>query len=209
MAFEFLSLESIEQLAQQYGYLAVFVGILLENLGLPLPGETITLVGGFLAGSGQLQYGWVLLSAIAGATLGGNIGYWIGRYGGWTLLVKTGKLFRLREEQLVDLREQFSQNAGKTVFIGRFIALLRIVASPLAGIAAMPYWKFNLYNLAGAVAWATVMVSLAFLAGNLVSLQQLVIWVAEFGVVALVVIVAVIAVPFWLESRKTGLEPKE
>jgi membrane protein DedA with SNARE-associated domain len=61
---EFLSLETIQSLASQYGYLAVFVGILLENLGIPLPGETITIVGGFLAGSGELNYWLVLASAV-------------------------------------------------------------------------------------------------------------------------------------------------
>ena len=75
MSLEFISLENIQEFAKQYGYLAVFVLILLENLGIPLPGETVTLVGGFLAGSGQLNYWLVLGSAIVGAVLGGTCGY--------------------------------------------------------------------------------------------------------------------------------------
>jgi membrane protein DedA with SNARE-associated domain len=201
MSVELISLETIQRFAHDYGYWAVFLGILLENLGVPLPGETITIVGGFLAGSGELNYWYVLLSAIAGATLGGNFGYGIGRYGGWPLLLKLGKFFRFREEQLFDMKEQFSQNATKAVFFGRFIALLRIFAGPLAGIAEMPFWKFSLCNLAGAASWATVMVSLSFFLGQIVSLEKLVAWAAQFAILALALVVAWIAVPMWLESR--------
>jgi membrane protein DedA with SNARE-associated domain len=201
MSFEFLSLETIQEFARNYGYLAVFLGILLENLGVPLPGETITIAGGFLAGSGELNYWFVLGSAIVGATLGGNFGYAIGRFGGLPLLLKLGQFFRFREEQIYDLKEQFSQNAAKAVFLGRFIALLRIFASPLAGIAEMPFWQFSLFNLLGAASWASVMVSLSFFLGHVVSLEKLVAWAAQFAVFALLLVVAWIAVPIWLESR--------
>lgn len=203
MSLELVSLETIQKFAHDYGYWAVFVGILLENLGVPLPGETITIAGGFLAGSGELDYWLVLLSAIGGASLGGNFGYWIGRYGGWPLLLRVGKVFRFREEKLYELKEKFSENAGKTVFVGRFLALLRILASPLAGIAQMPYLKFMLYNIAGATAWGAVMVTLAFFAGRIVPLEQLVAWVAQFAVLALIIVVAWIVIPMWWESRQS------
>ena len=74
MSLELLSLENIEEIAHQYGYWAVFIGITLENTGIPIPGETITIVGGFLAGSGDLNYCLVLVSAITGAVLGDNFG---------------------------------------------------------------------------------------------------------------------------------------
>ncbi|HCA94018.1 MAG TPA: DedA family protein, partial [Cyanobacteria bacterium UBA9226] len=173
MSFEFISLETIQEIARQYGYWAVFLGILLENLGLPLPGETVTLVGGFLAGSGELNFWWVFASAAGGAILGGICGYWIGRYGGLPLLLKVGKFFGINEEKLQKVQAQFGQNASKAVFIGRFIALLRVVASPLAGIAKMPFLKFMIYNVTGALAWALVMVSLSCLAGNLIPLEEL------------------------------------
>jgi membrane-associated protein len=203
MSFDFISPEAITEIAQQYGYWAIFFGILLENLGLPIPGETVTLAGGFLAGSDQLNYWWVVGDAALGATIGGNIGYWIGRYGGWALLLKLGKLFRIKEAQLEELRRQFSENGGKAVFFGRFIALLRVFASPLAGIAEMPYWKFTLYNTIGAVTWATVMVSLSYFAGQIVPLDKLFTLASQFGAVALLLVVAWIAVPLWLESRKS------
>ena len=202
MSFEAVSLESIQELAHQYGYWVVFLGILLENLGIPLPGETITIVGGFLAGNNELNYWFVLGFAALGAFLGGNVGYWVGRYGGWPLMVNAGKIFRVREEKMLEFKQQFGDNAGKTVFIGRFIALLRIFASPLAGIAEMPFLKFMAYNLAGAVAWASVMVTLSFFAGRIVPLEQLVTWVAQFAIVALLLVIAWIFVPLWWETRQ-------
>ena len=202
MSLELFSLEKIQEFAQSYGYWAVFVGILLENLGIPLPGETLTLVGGFLSGSDELNYWLVLVDAVTGAVIGGICGYWIGRLGGWSLLVQAGKIFRISEERLVSIKDQFSENAGKTVFFGRFFALLRIFASPLAGIAEMPFGKFLVYNLAGASAWATVMVTLAFFAGKIVSLEQLVAWVSQFAILALLILILVIVLPIWWESRQ-------
>ncbi|MBD1939079.1 DedA family protein [Microcoleus sp. FACHB-68] len=209
MSLEFVSLETIQEIARQYGYWAVFLGISLENAGIPLPGETITLVGGFLAGSGELNYWFVLASAIGGAVLGDNCGYWIGKWGGWPLMLRLGKIFRFSDEQLQEVRTQFIDNAAKAVFLGRFVALLRIFAGPMAGIAQMPYGKFLLCNTAGATIWAAVMVSLAFFVGRIVPLDQLVAWVAQFAIVALILVVAWIAVPIWLESRAKRLETRD
>ncbi len=202
LTFDFFSLETIQALAQDYGYWAIFFGIMLENMGLPLPGETVTLVGGFLAGSEELLYRWVLSSAIAGAVLGDSMGYWIGFYGGWPLLLKLGNLFRINEAALVNVREQFSQNADKAVIFGRFVAILRIFAGPLAGIAQMPYWKFLLCNLLGASLWGTAMVTLAFFVGRLIPLATLVSWVAQFTVAALLLLSLWIGFLWWLERRQ-------
>lgn len=208
MSIDLISLENIQEIAHNYGYWAIFLGILLENLGIPLPGETVTLVGGFLAGSDELNYWLVLGDAITGAVIGGTCGYWIGKVGGWPLLLKIGGFFRISEVKLLNIKEQFSQNAGKTVFIGRFLALLRVFAAPLAGIVEMPFGEFFAYNLAGATAWASVMVTLAFFAGRVVSLEQLVTWVGQFAIAALLIVIALIVIPLWWESRqvKNSLE---
>jgi membrane protein DedA with SNARE-associated domain len=202
MSFEFLSPEIIEQIAQKYGYWAVFFGIFLENLGLPIPGETVTIVGGFLAGSHQLEVQWVLVDAACGAAAGGTVGYAIGAKGGWALLTRLGKLLRFQESQLEDLRRKFSENAGKAVFFGRFIALFRVFASPLAGISGMPFWKFMGYNVAGAVTWASVMVGLSYFAGQVVPLEKLIDFATQFAFVALLLVATAIGLPLWLESRK-------
>jgi membrane protein DedA with SNARE-associated domain len=199
---ELISLERIEEIAQQYGYWAVFLGILLENIGLPIPGETVTLAGGFLAGNDQLNYWIVLGNAVLGATLGGNVGYWVGRYGGWSLLLRVGRVLRFQEARLVSIRDQFSENATKAVFLGRFVALLRVFASPLAGIAQMPYPQFMLYNTLGAVAWASTMVTLSYFAGQVIPLEKLVEWASRFAILTLIIAAAWIAIPLWLESRE-------
>ncbi|PSO81907.1 MAG: DedA family protein, partial [Cyanobacteria bacterium QS_4_48_99] len=147
MSIELISLDSVREIARIYGYWAVFFGIALENTGIPLPGETITLVGGFLAGSSELKYWFVLASAIGGAVLGDNFGYWIGKVVGWSFLLRIGGWLRISEKQLQGVREQFSENAPRAVFFGRFVALLRIFAGPMAGIAQMPYLQFFFCNL--------------------------------------------------------------
>ena len=202
MYIELISLEQIQEIAREYGYGAVFTGIALENTGIPIPGETITIVGGFLAGSGELNYWLVLLSAMAGAVLGDNFGYWIGKIGGWKFLLQVGKLFRIDERQLEKARTKFTDNAPKAVFFGRFIALLRIFAGPMAGIAEMPYPQFLLCNFGGASLWALIMVSLSFFVGRIIPLAKLISLIAQFGILALLLVIAWIIIPMWLESRQ-------
>ena len=206
MSLELFSLETIENLAHHYGYWVVFLGIALENTGVPLPGETITLVGGFLAGSGELDYKWVLASAIGGAILGDNFGYWLGRWGGLSLLERIERFFRVPEQYLVEARDRFSENAAKAVFFGRFIALLRIFAGPLAGITGMPYPQFLLWNCSGAIVWALATVTFADVIGQIIPLNQLVNWAGQLGLLVLFGLVAWIAIPIWWESRQNNIK---
>lgn len=202
---EFLSLETIQNLASQYGYWSIFIGITLENMGIPIPGETITIVGGFLAGAGELSYPIVLITAISGAVLGDNVGYWIGKKGGWPLLLRVGRFFKIKDHDLEVARCKFSQNAAKAVFLGRFITLLRVFAGPLAGIAQMPYRQFFICNLAGASLWAIVMISSAFVLGKLIPLEMLIQGFFRFGLLTLLVVVLWLLFPIaWKRlQRKT------
>ncbi|MCC0176087.1 DedA family protein [Waterburya agarophytonicola K14] len=206
MSLEFFSLDTLQEIARLYGYWTVFGGIALENMGIPLPGETIVIVGGFLAGSGELNYWLVLGSAIAGAVLGDNFGYWVGRVGGWQLLVKVGSIFRIQEQQLEQAKDRYSQNAAQAVFWGRFVTILRIFAGPLAGITKMPYKQFLLYNFGGAAVWSTTIVSLAYFLGKVVTLEEIVGWVTRFGIVALLIII--VGFVAW-EYRQKKLFSKE
>ncbi len=209
MSIELFTLDTLQELARLYGYWAVFIGIAIENMGIPLPGETIVIVGGFLAGSGELNYWLVLSSAIAGAILGDNFGYWVGRFGGWQLLVKIGRVFGIQEQQLEQAKDRYSRNAMQAVFFGRFVTLLRIFAGPLAGITQMPYKQFLLCNSGGAAVWATTIVSLSFFLGKIVSLEQIVGWTAQIGVVALLLVVAFLLVPIiWQYGQQKLLSKK-
>ena len=208
MSIEFISLENIQEIAHQYGYWAVFIGIAIENTGIPLPGETITITGGFLAGNGDLNYWLVVISAIAGAVLGDNFGYWIGRKKGWQFLLHAGKVFRIQEVKMEVAREQFSKNAGKAVFFGRFVTLLRIFAGPMAGIAKMPYQQFLWCNLGGATLWASIIVTLSYFLGRIVSLQQIIQWIAEAGVAVVVLVALFLLVPILWEYGQKKLTAK-
>ncbi|MEG3440316.1 DedA family protein [Pannus brasiliensis CCIBt3594] len=207
MSLELLSLENIQEIARQYGYWAVFIGIALENTGIPIPGETITIVGGFLAGSGELDYWLVLAVTIAGAVIGDNFGYWIGRAGGWPLLVKVGTFFRVPVNKIEEARDKFRKNAAQAVFFGRFVTLLRIFAGPMAGIARMPYPSFFLCNLGGATVWAAIIVSASYFLGRLFPLHEVVESIARFGLFALLVVGAWLVLAFAIdkiENRKTA-----
>ena len=203
---ELIPLELVQDIAREYGYWAIFFGILLENMGIPIPGETITLVGGFLAGSDELNIWYVLGAATAGAILGDSGGYLLGYYGGWPLLVRIGKVLRVPESKLENVRDRFSQNADKAVLFGRFVALLRVFAGPLAGITKMPYLKFLLCNAIGAATWASATVSLTYFLGRLAPLDVIIKWATQFTGVALCIVLAWIGIAWWLESRHTAAQ---
>jgi membrane protein DedA with SNARE-associated domain len=210
---EFLSTANLEDLLNTWGYGVVFAAMVLESAGLPLPGETVTLLGGYAAGSGHLNLAGVIAAASSGAMVGDSIGYWVGRRAGWPLLLRVGRLLRQTPEQMETLRIQFLNHAGKSVLLGRFVAVLRVVAGPMAGAVGMPYGRFLVCNCTGAVLWATTMVSLAWLGGRWIPFQRMVEGVLQFGIGALVLVALIVAVPklvSWWESRlldRSGPKP--
>jgi membrane protein DedA with SNARE-associated domain len=201
---ELLDLTTVSALLQQWGYGLVFVAMLLENAGLPLPGETITLLGGYAAGSGHLNLMGVVAAATSGAILGDNLGYWLGRRLGWAVMLRLGRLLRQSDGQMEELRVRFLLHAGKSVFLGRFVAVLRVIAGPMAGAVGMPYRKFLLCNAAGALVWATTMVSLAWLGGRWIPFQSMAKGVVEFGLGALVLVVLLLLIPRLISQVKHG-----
>jgi membrane protein DedA with SNARE-associated domain len=201
---------TLQDVLGRWGYLVIFGAMLLENAGVPLPGETVTLMGGYAAGSGQLNVLGVMGAAIGGAVLGDNIGYWVGRRLGWDLILKVGRWLGQSPAQLDKLREQFLRHAGKSVLLGRFVAVLRVVAGPMAGAVGMPYPRFLLCNVVGATLWATTMVSLAWLGGRWIPVERMVKGVVEFGLGALVLVALIVLLPKLLsrfEQRALDGEP--
>lgn len=207
---ELISIEMVQDIAREYGYWAVFFGVLLENMGIPIPGETVTLVGGFLAGSHELNVWYVLGAATVGAILGDSGGYLLGYYGGWPVILRIGKLLKVPEASLTSVRDRFSENAGKAVLFGRFVTLLRVFAGPLAGITRMPYPKFLLCNTIGAATWASVMLSLTYFLGQLVPLSVIMQWITQFTGVAFLIVTGWIIAAIWFESRRDSkiVEPQ-
>jgi membrane protein DedA with SNARE-associated domain len=141
-------------LIQDYGLLILFVIVAAESSGVPVPGETALITSGVLASQGHLDIAWVIVVAAAAAIIGDNIGYWIGRKGGTKLLARWAWTRRVRDKYMPPAQRFFNAHGGKTIFLARFIAVLRVFGAWIAGITHMPWWRFLLWNAAGGICWA-------------------------------------------------------
>jgi len=147
----------IARLLAAYGYGLIAVTVGLESMGLPLPGETMLVLAAIYAGTtGHLDISLVIAAAAAGATIGDNGGYWLGREFGTRLLLRHGHRFGVTAARIKVGQYLFLRHGGKVVFFGRFVALLRILAAALAGANRMPWRRFLVANASGALVWATV-----------------------------------------------------
>ena len=158
---------NLDSLLATYGYLAVFAFVGIESIGIPVPGETMLVTAAIYAGTtGRLSIFWVIVASSAGAIVGDNIGYVIGRTGGYRLLKRYGRYIRLEENRLRLGQYLFHKHGPKVVFFGRFISVLRIFAAFLAGVNHMHWRRFLLFNAAGGIVWSTIYGVAAFLLGK-------------------------------------------
>jgi len=179
-----------------YGYWAVAIALLLENSGLPVPGETILLLGSFLAFSQrQLQLPWIIVVGIASATLGDNIGFFVGLRGGRPLLNRYRQWFRISKEAIANGERVFQRYGPATIFFARFVAGLRVIAGPLAGILRMEWRRFAIYNFLGATVWVTVIATVGYVFGR--HWGRLLHIVKEFNITILVIAVIVVLLMLW------------
>jgi len=147
----------LQHFLMTYGYLAVFVFVAIESIGIPFPGETMLLVAAIDAGTThQLSIFLVIIAATCGAILGDNLGFWIGREGGYRLLRRYGRYIGFNERRVKLGLYLFRTQGGKIVFFGRFVAVLRAWAAFLAGVNRMQWSRFLLFNALGGVIWATL-----------------------------------------------------
>ena len=177
----------IIELFARYGYAVVFFGVFLENTGLPVPGETALLAGAALSRSGRLSLSWVIVTAIAGAILGDNLGFLIGRRGGRALVERFGPRVGLTRDRLLQFDRFFDRHGAKTVFIARFVTGLRVFGALLAGTSGLSWGRFLLYNSTGAIAWATTFGGVGYMLAY--SWQTLELWIGRSGLVLLAAIV--------------------
>ena len=198
-----ISLQTLQHALSVLGYPAVTLFIMIESSGIPFPGETMLLLGGFYAGTThQLSIVGVIIAAAIGAIIGDNLGFLAGRYGGRPFALRFGKYFFLKEHHLISAEQFFVKHGDKTVFFGRFIAILRAWAAFLAGVNKMRWWKFLLYNAAGGIAWATLMGTLAYVAGRFVGNNFAVVerLGSSLGFAGLAIVVLPVA--FWIIRRQ-------
>jgi membrane protein DedA with SNARE-associated domain len=192
-------LASIFSVAQNLGYpaLGVFVGV--EALGVPVPGETAVIFAGLAAASGRLSIVLVIVVASAGAIIGDNIGFLIGRRGGRKLLERPGR-FEAERRRVLEVGDPFfARHGGKAVFLGRWIAGLRVWASWLAGASEMGWPTFVVWNALGGICWSTSVALAAYYGGTGVEKVF-----SKIGLYAIIVVgvVAVLAGGWWWRRRR-------
>ena len=150
-----------------HGLPLLFVVVMVESFGIPLPGETALIAFAVLASEGHYSLAWVIGLAAAGAIVGDNLGYWlIGRLGGRALFRRWGWLSRYAGRVLPRAERLMGRHGGKTVFFGRFVSVLRYTVAWLAGLSRMDWWRFLFWNAAGGIAWATTVGLIAYYAGR-------------------------------------------
>jgi membrane protein DedA with SNARE-associated domain len=176
----------------QYGYWAVAGGLLLESVGLPVPGESLLIAGGALAGSGRLPLAAVLAAGWAGAVAGCCLGYAIGLHGGRRLAVRYGRYVLLNEERLARAEGFFVRHGGAVVIGARFVWGMRNVTGLVAGALRMPWRRFLAYNMAGAALWVGFWGMLAYELGERVEwLEAHWLWLAAGAAILLAAAVGV------------------
>jgi len=197
---------TISGLIASYGYVVLFFLIGLESLGVPLPGEAALVTAAAFAALGRLSIYAVVATAVAAAIIGDNGGYWIGRAGGAALVGRYGRFTHLNPSHLDRARHFFARHGPKTVFIGRFIALLRTWAAMLAGAARMPYGTFMLYNALGAVCWAAIVGALGYVFGrNLPQLEHYIGQASLAGALLVALVVGLVLGWRWFETNRGHL----
>jgi membrane protein DedA with SNARE-associated domain len=156
----------VSGLVHHYGLAALFLIVMLESGGVPLPGETALVAAGVFASRGDLDIVAVIAVAATAAVVGDNLGYWVGRTGGRRWLERSTLLSRWSERVLPWAEGFFDRHGAKTIFIGRFFSVLRVTAAWMAGISRMRWWRFFLWNAAGGICWAVLVGLVAYYAGQ-------------------------------------------
>jgi membrane protein DedA with SNARE-associated domain len=183
-------LHSLEPTLNNYGYLAVAGFVLLEDFGIPVPGETILILGAVYAGTGRLNIWLVAILAFCGAVVGDNIGFAIGHFGGRALVERYGRYVFLTKERLDKATDFFERRGGWIVMVARFIEGLRQANGIIAGISGMHWAKFVAFNAIGAALWVGAWTSVGYFAGdNITSIYDAVSRYTLFVAIAIVVLI--------------------
>ena len=180
-------------LVEHYGLIALFLIVMLESGGVPLPGETALVAAGVFASSGRLDIVAVIVVAAAAAIIGDNVGYWIGRTGGRSVLTR----WTVTSGTLPWAESFFERHGPKTIFIGRFFSILRVTAAWMAGVSRMRWWTFFFWNAAGGICWAVLVGLVAYFAGHAAADA-----ISHYGliggvVIAVVAVAALVVFHFW------------
>jgi membrane protein DedA with SNARE-associated domain len=195
----------LRQLLETYSYGAIAGLVALEAMGIPLPGETALVSAAILAGANHILNIWlVIAAAAAGAIVGDNVGFWVGREFGYRLLVRYGPYIRMTVPRIKLGQYLFRRYGGRVVFFGRFVAILRVLAAFLAGTNRVPWPRFFLFDAAGGIVWATTFGLGPYWLGHEMSRLAGPIGIG-LGIIALICLLGLI---LFLRRHETRLEEK-
>jgi membrane protein DedA with SNARE-associated domain len=185
-----------------YGYWAVAMILLVENVGVPFPGETVLLLASFLSYTEhELQLPWIIAVGVVAATVGGEIGFAVGRHGGRPLIERYREAFSIPAETLARGDQLFERYGSAAIIVARFVFGLRVLTALLAGALRMPWRKFVLVNFLGATIWVTAVCSVGYLFGG--HWGRLVRDLKRFDI-AVAIVVLVVGLWLWWRNRKRG-----
>jgi len=184
---------SVTTLLEDYGLVLLFLLVAIESAGIPVPGETALIAAAVLARPelGYFALWEVIVVAALGAIVGDNVGYWLGRTGGRALIDRYAFVRHRADKVLPPSERFFKKHGGKTVFFGRFVAVLRVTVAWIAGISRMHWWQFFAWNAAGGILWATGVALLAYWAGKAVADA-----VSRYGLIGVAVVVVLLALGY-------------
>ncbi len=203
MGLPLASVTSLIDAHRHWAMLLLFVLLALESFGLPVPGETALIACAVLASQGSLSITWVIVVAALAAIIGDNLGYWAARKGGRPLLQRHRLTRQYADRYLPRGERFFAKHGGKTVFLARFVAVLRVTAAWIAGLSHMQWWRFLAWNMAGGIVWALLVGLVAYRLGDAAATA-----LNRYGLVAAGGVVLITAIGFlvvrWIERRTLG-----
>jgi membrane protein DedA with SNARE-associated domain len=176
------------------GYPAAGLGILIESAGVPFPGEALLIAAAAWAAARHYSILLVILFGFLGATVGADLGYFLGHRGGRPFVERFGHLFRIRPEHIARSEMFFARHGDRAILLGRFVLGLRTWASMLAGMSHMPFWRFQLFSALGGLLWATAIGAAGYFLGSNLNLIEAVIRAIGIGGLAIIAVVIVVAV---------------
>lgn len=201
-------MDSLIQTLSIWSYLLVFAIIFAESAGLPLPGFSVAMMAAALAGQGQLSFWLIYPLTVIASTLGGMSGYWIGVRGGRNLITRYGRYVLITPQRFNSAEKLFHKHGDKAVLFGRYLPILCFMAGILSGIAHLPYRRFFIYNLAGALLWSTSHLTLGFVFGRSLDVLHRVFNNFFLAVIVIGLIVGlVVVVRRKLQNRRTLVAP--
>ena len=159
-------MENFYPLVEHYGYLIIFVGVMIGTTGVPFPSAVILLAAGVLVHQGHLDLRGAIVFGFLGAIIGNQIGYWVGHKGGRPFVLKWGRYVKLTPERLEWVERFFERHGGRAVFAARFFSVSRLLEALVAGISRMRWNTFFFYSVLGGMVWVTAVVLVGYFASK-------------------------------------------